>query len=68
MLSVCGGIWVDEKLVHAVDGRHVACLRRLELRVPPLELAGDQLVAAREVAEADRVDVDRVQRDERVDE
>ena len=51
-----------EQLVHTIDGRDLAGLRRLELRVPPLELARHQLVASREVAETDGVDVDRVQR------
>ena len=50
-----------------VDGRDVAGLRCLELRVPALELATHELVAPGEVAEPDRVDVDRVQGDERVD-
>ena len=69
VLSVCGGMRRGEQLVHAVDGRHVARLRRLELRVPPLELTARRSSSRRgEVAEPDRVDVDRVQRDERVDE
>ena len=56
-----------QQRVHAVDGRHVARLGGFELRVPPLELAGHELVAPRQVAEADRVDVDRVERHERID-
>ena len=56
-----------EHLVHAVDHRELTRLRRLELRVPPLELTADELVASREVAEPDRIDVDRVQLHERVD-
>ena len=44
-----------QQRVHAVNGRHVARLGCLELRVPPLELAGHELVAPRQVAEADRV-------------
>ena len=67
VLSVCGGMRAARSVVHAVDGRNVARLGGFELRVPPLELAGDELVAPREVAEPDRVDVDRVQRHQRVD-
>ena len=68
VLSVCGGMRAGEQLVHTVDGRDLAGLRRLELRVPPLELARHELVASREVAEPDGVDVDGVERHQRVDE
>jgi len=57
-----------EQRVDAIDLRHLPGLRRFELCVPSLQLARYQLVAPRQVAETDRVDVDRVQRHQRVDE
>ena len=60
-----------EQVVDLVDGRNLAplCRRRLlELAVPPLELTFDVALAAAEVAEADGVDVDGVERGQDVDE
>jgi hypothetical protein len=51
-----------------VDRRQLAGLRVLPLRRPALHLALDVALALREVAESDRVDVDRVQVGQHVDE
>ncbi len=51
-----------------VDGRQLAGLRALPLLAPPAHLAFDVAVGVAEVAEPDRLVVDRVDRDEHVDE
>ena len=53
---------------HLVDGGQLTGLRLLPLRAPPLHLALDVALALGQVAEADLVDVDRVQIGEHVDE
>ena len=53
---------------HRVDRRQLARLRLLPLRRPALDLPLDVALAPGEVAEADRVDVGRVQLGEHVDE
>ena len=57
----------EQELVDLLDPGQVVRLRLLVLAVPAAELATDVVVLLREVAEADGVDVDRVQRDVRVD-
>ena len=58
---------LGQELVHLLDAGQVARLRLLVLAVPAAELAADVVVLLREVAQSDGVDVDRVQRDVRVD-
>src|SRR4051794_38381163 len=55
-----------ERLVDAVDRRQPARLRLLPLTVPAVELAGDVLLLAAEVAEAGRVGVDGMDLDQGV--
>ena len=58
---------LGQELVDLLDAGQVVRLRLLVLPVPSAELAADVVVLLREVAESDRVDVDRVERDVRVD-
>src|SRR5690606_18789827 len=59
---------LDEVVVDLVDRRELAGLRVVPLAVPALQLPGEVALPPAEVAEADGVDVDVVDRDERVDE
>ena len=58
---------LGEPVVDVVDERELARLRLLPLAVPALQLALDVGLLAPELAEADRVGLDLVDRDERVD-
>ena len=58
---------LDEPAVDLVDHLELACLRLLPLAVPALQLALDVGLLAAELAEADRVGVDGVDLDQRVD-
>ena len=58
---------LGQPLVHRVDQGDVARLRLLELRVPTAKLPVDVAVATGEVAEPHRVDVDRVDVGQHVD-
>ena len=55
-----------QAVVDLVDEREVARLALLPLTVPPVEGAGDVVLLASQVAEPDRVGVDRVDRDQGV--
>ena len=57
-----------ELVVQLVDDRQLPGLGRVPLRVPPLELARDVPLFARDVADADVVGVDRMHVGEHVDE